>query len=108
MRKLLLPAALGIDLLIAYVDSRPNWDDTGITALALFACCAVFGALEPKRCWLWALAIGMWIPVLGIVMSANYGSLLALVFSFAGAYAGMAGRKVLSPPRENQIGSHDR
>ena len=58
MRKLLLPAALGIGLLIAYVDSRPNWDDTGITALALFACCAVFGALEPKRCWLWALATG--------------------------------------------------
>jgi hypothetical protein len=108
MHKVLLPAALGIGLLTAYVDSRPNWDDAGITALAIFACCAVCGALEPKRCWLWALAIGMWIPVLGIATSGNYGSVLALVFSFAGAYTGMAGRKMLLPVRERHIGSDDR
>jgi hypothetical protein len=108
MQKILLPAALVIGLLIAYVDSRPNWDDTGITALAIFACCAVCGALEPKRSWLWALAIGMWIPVLAIITSRNYGSLLALVFSFAGAYMGMAGRKMLLPARERSVASDDR
>ena len=36
MPKVLLPIAIGLGLLIAYVDSRPNWDDTGLTALALF------------------------------------------------------------------------
>jgi hypothetical protein len=37
MTRALLPLALGFGLLIAYVDSRPNWDDTGVTALALLA-----------------------------------------------------------------------
>jgi hypothetical protein len=100
MRKVLFPVALGIGLLIAYVDSRPNWDDSGITALALFTASAACGALSPKRCWLWALAIGMWIPVQSIVMSGNYSSVLVLVFSFAGAYAGLAGRKMMSHASE--------
>jgi hypothetical protein len=95
MNKVLVPTALALGLVIAYVDSRPNWDDTGITALALFVCCALCGALVPKRPWLWALAIGAWIPIAGITMAGNFGSLLALVFAFAGAYAGMACRNVL-------------
>jgi hypothetical protein len=53
MSKVLLPIALGLGLLIAYVDSRPNWDDSGITALALLACSGLCGALEPNRPWLW-------------------------------------------------------
>jgi hypothetical protein len=53
--------------------------------------------MGPNRPWLWALVIGSWIPVLGIASASNYGSLLALVFAFAGAYAGMALRKTLLP-----------
>jgi hypothetical protein len=97
MNKILLPTGVALGLLIAYIDSRPNWDDTGITALAIFASCALWGALGPNRPWLWALAIGLWIPVYGIVVASNYGSLLAILFAFAGAYAGMAGRKTLLP-----------
>jgi hypothetical protein len=97
MPKNLLPAALGLGLLIAYVDSRPNWDDTGITALALFAGCALWGFLGPNRPWLWALAIGLWVPAFGIASAGNYGSLLALLVAFAGAYAGMAVRKAHLP-----------
>jgi hypothetical protein len=97
MTKLLLPIALGLGLVIAYVDSRPKWDDTGITALALFASCCLWGVLGPDRPWLWALAIGSWIPVLGIASTRNYGSLLALIFAFAGAYLGRALGKMLRP-----------
>jgi hypothetical protein len=92
-----LPIALGLGLLIAYVDSRPNWDDAGLTALALLACSALCGVLNPNRPWLWALAVGRWIPFLGIASARNYGSLLAMHFAFAGAYSGMAFRKMFRP-----------
>jgi hypothetical protein len=97
MPKVLLPIAMGLGLIIAYVDSRPNWDDTGLTALALFACSGLCGVLEPNRPWLWALAIGLWIPLLGIASARNYGSLLAIPFAFTGAYFGIAVRKMFRP-----------
>jgi hypothetical protein len=93
MTKFLLPVAIALGLGIAFVDSQPNWDDTGVTAVALFIGCAIPAAIEPSRPWLWALAVGVWVPVLGIVRTANYGSLLALVFAFSGAYAGFGLRK---------------
>jgi hypothetical protein len=97
MQKVLLVIAVGLGLLIAYADSRPNWDDTGITARVIFVSCGVFGVLGPKRPWLWAVAIGVWIPLLAIAATNNFGSLLALPFAFAGAYAGMVFRKTLLP-----------
>jgi hypothetical protein len=95
MQKVLLVIALAIGGLIAYIDSRPNWDDTGVTAAAIFLVCGTLGAAAPSRPWLWALAVGLWIPVLGITMTRNYGTLLALPFAFVGAYSGMAIRKGL-------------
>jgi hypothetical protein len=95
MQKVLLVIALAIGGLIAYIDSRPNWDDSGVTAGAIFLVCATLGAAGPSRPWLWALAVGLWIPVLGILMTRNYGTLLALPVAFAGAYAGMAVRNGL-------------
>jgi hypothetical protein len=97
MHKILLAVAVGLGLLIAYVDSRPGWDDTGVTAAALLVSCGLLGAAGPGRPWLWALAEGLWIPVLGITWARNFGALLALPFAFAGAYAGMAFRKLLTP-----------
>jgi hypothetical protein len=94
MQKMLFVVALGLGLAIAYVDSRPNWDDTGVTAAAILFSCGLLGATGPKRPWLWALAVGLWIPLFGIVRAQNYGSLLALAVAFAGAYAGMALRRV--------------
>ncbi len=93
MKSLLFVVALAVGGVIAYVDSRPTWDDTGVTAVAIFVSCCLLGTVQPARPWLWALAVGMWIPVLGIARSSNYGSLLALPFAFAGAYAGMALRR---------------
>jgi hypothetical protein len=97
MNKVLLVVALTLGGLIGYVDSRPNWDDTGVTVAAILVCCGLLGAAGPSRPWLWALAVGFWIPLLGITRSGNYGSLLALPFAFAGAYAGMALRRALMP-----------
>jgi hypothetical protein len=51
--------------------------------------------LGPRHPWLWALAIGIWIPVHGIATANNYASFLALAFAFGGAYIGMAVRKTI-------------
>ena len=94
MEKLLLLLAIGLGLLFAFVDTRPNWDDTGITVGAIVLSCASLGALAPERHWLWALAIGAWIPIFNIALAGNFGALAALVVAFAASYAGMVLRKV--------------
>ena len=95
---LLLLGALALGLLLALVDSSPGWDDTGVSAAALFLGAAAFGATRPSGAWLWALAVGLWIPVLGIVVGDNYAALLALVPALLGALAGAAARRLLAGP----------
>ena len=102
MQRALLIVALALGAAVTYVDSRPTWDDTGVTAGALLVISGVLGFLGPKRPWLWALALGVWIPLLGVIRAHNYGTLLALVVAFAGAYGGMAIRTLLSPRRKIQ------
>ena len=92
---LLSGAAAGFAL--GFIDSRPGWDDTGVMAGALLLVTFVLGALAPQRPWAIALAVGIWIPLFGILATRNYGSLLALAFAFAGAYAGSLLRRAMSP-----------
>lgn len=49
--------------------------------------------------WLFALAIGLWIPIFGVFRTHNYATLIALVMAFAGAYGGSALRGWLAPAR---------
>ena len=98
MRKVLFAVAVVLGMLIAYVDARPTWDDTGVTAAAVFVVCGVLGAMSPSRPWVWALAVGSWIPLVGILTSQNYAAILALVVAFVGAYGGMLARHLASPP----------
>jgi hypothetical protein len=93
---ILLVVGLSLGILITWVDSRPTWDDTGITAAAVLFVTAALGMAMPERAWLWALAVGGWIPVLGIALHNNYGGVLALVIAFAGAYLGALGRKAIA------------
>ncbi|HUE04619.1 MAG TPA: hypothetical protein VMR62_34020 [Bryobacteraceae bacterium] len=100
----LLIAAIMIGLAIAWVDSRPHWDDSGITAGSLLLSAGVLGLIGPRRPWLWALAIGMWIPLYLIarqmashtVTLGSASNLVILVFPMAGAYAGMAVRRMIA------------
>jgi hypothetical protein len=96
MNRLLFAGAVILGLAIAWVDARPTWDDTGITVGALLLSAGVLGWMAPKRPWLWALAIGIWIPAHAVVQHPGPGSLVmltVLAFPFAGAYAGMAIRR---------------
>jgi len=88
MQKLLLGIAVLAGLFSAYVDSRPNWDDTGILAFGILIVSGLVALLGYRRPWLVALAVGLWIPLRGIFVTHNYGSILALVFAFVGAYGG--------------------
>jgi len=90
LREYLLPTILSlfIGLLIGWIDSGPKWDDTGITAFAIFIATLVLGASRPKGAWLWALFIGGSIVLFNIFRNGSFQSLLALVISFIGAYSG--------------------
>ena len=84
----LLVLAILLGLGIAWVDSRPAWDDTGISAGVVLLASAGFAFAAPRRPWVWALAIGAPIPLLGILSRGNVASLLALVIALVGAYGG--------------------
>jgi hypothetical protein len=97
MNRLLVAVAIAAGLSLGYLDSRPGWDDAGVTAGLLFIASATFGGLAPQRPWLWAICVGAWIPIFGILERSNYGSVMALIFAFAGAYAGMGLRRAFTP-----------
>ena len=108
MQKILLALAILTGLLIAFVDSRPTWDDTGITAGAMLLSSGLFTLLGYRRPWLIALAIGLWTPLYETYLSHNFRLPGAILFPLVvifiptiGAYAGwavrLAIRKTLHP-----------
>jgi hypothetical protein len=99
VQKILLALAILTGLFIAFVDSRPTWDDTGITAGAMLLSSGLFTVLGYRRPWLIALAIGLWTPLYETFLSHNYRlpgvilfPLVVLLISMLGAYAGWAVR----------------
>jgi hypothetical protein len=92
---LLLGGAVALGVALALIDTSPGWDDTGVSAAAVLLVAAAFGAARPSRAWLWALAVGLWIPALNIVLRGNPAALLALVPAVAGAFAGAGARRLL-------------
>jgi hypothetical protein len=83
---LLLSAITG--LILAWIDSRPGWDDSGITTGLVVLTAALFGFLHPERPWIWALAIGIWIPVHAVFATGDFKMFFVTIFAFIGAYLG--------------------
>ena len=80
---------------IALVDSRPDFDDTGITAVGLLVAGALAAALDGRRPLLWAVLVRSWIPLLEIPAARSSAPLAALVFAGIGAVVGrLAARAV--------------
>jgi hypothetical protein len=86
-------ALLGIGL--AKIDTSVKWDDTAVMAFSILLIAALCSFIRPNQAWLWALLIGLPTALLNILLTANYGALLALVFSFVGAYASFFVRRIL-------------
>ncbi|HTV16485.1 MAG TPA: hypothetical protein VME68_17330 [Acidobacteriaceae bacterium] len=101
--------ALTLGLAIAWVDSRPRWDDTGITAGALFLSAAAVTLASPRRPWLLGLlaGFGIWCEFVRNAVAAGHVSLLSLaivpliplVFPMAGAYGGYLVRRAARSQR---------
>ena len=108
VQKILLALAILTGLFIAFVDSRPTWDDTGITVGAMLLSSGLFTLLGYRRPWLIALAIGLWTPLYETYLSHTFRfpgvilfPLFVLLIAAIGAYAGWAVRlgirKTLKP-----------
>jgi hypothetical protein len=89
-----LALALAVGLGIGLVDTSPHWDDTCITAMAMVCASGLLGILHPRWPWVWALAIGVWIPLLNILQTHNASTIVVLIFPFVGAYLGAFGRRL--------------
>jgi hypothetical protein len=87
-------------LAIAVIDSRPGWDDTGITAGLLAVAAFVVTVVAGRRPWLWALLVGVWTPLAEIPSAGGAGSLLALAIAGMGAYAGYGLVRLFVRPAE--------
>lgn len=96
MQRILLAAALVVGLLIAYVDSLPKWDDTGVTVFALVFCAGVLGLIVKRRPWLYGLAVGLWLPLRAIILTHDFRFLAVLLFPLAGVYAGWGLQKLIA------------
>jgi len=94
MGKWLIVFAILVGWGITWLDSSLNRDATGVTALLIVVSTGVLGFFSPNRPWLWALAVGIWIPLVGVFIQHNFGGVLALVVAFIGAYSGMFIRRI--------------
>jgi hypothetical protein len=83
---LVLSVAFGI--CIAWIDTSPGWDDTGITFFLLLISSLICGFTGKKKPWLIGLLLGIWIPIFNIISAHNYGSLIAIFPAFVGAFVG--------------------
>jgi hypothetical protein len=95
----------GMSALIDWVDSRPHWDDSGITAGLLFLGAAFLAFFYWRRPWLVGLAVGFalwWHLTMSVYAGHHFAAkailtpLLVFIFPLAGAYAGMGLRRVLA------------
>lgn len=95
MQTILILVAIVVGHFFAFVDSRPTWDDAGVLAFAIAMTCAILAFISPRRPWLWAFAVGIWIPLHNILHNGNLGSLIAQGFALAGAYLGAGLQRIL-------------
>jgi hypothetical protein len=98
---ILFVLAIAVGHVFAFIDGRPNFDDAGILAFSIAIVCAILAFIYPRRPWLWALAVGIWVPIHGLIHNGNTGSLIALAFALAGAYLGALARKSLGGANES-------
>jgi hypothetical protein len=59
---------------------------------------AVLGLLGPQRPWLWAIAVGAWIPAYAMVRTPTVSTaamLVVVLFPLAGAYVGRVARGLM-------------
>ncbi len=76
---------LGAGAFIAWMDTRPGWDDAAISAGAVMLVAAL-GAAAGLRIWTSALLSAL--PVVALEVAGGLGVLLAVPFALGGSLAG--------------------
>ena len=95
MKLKIVPAAtLAAAAMIAWIDSRPSWDDAGVTAALLFLT-AGGSAISGVPWWLASVLVGA--PIILWEVWTGPGVFVALPFVLAGAVAGFYLRRLLKP-----------
>jgi len=92
----LLIVANLVGVMLAFVDTRPTWDDTGIMVLAILTASAIFGFAGRSRAWAYALSVGIWIPLWNFLLSGRLDSAITIGVALVGAYCGALTRKAVS------------
>ena len=95
--RLLAVAATAVGLAIGYVDSRPSWEEAGITVALLLLSAAMAAGLSGRRPWLWAVLIGVGVPIFEVAGRGGPASLVALLVAGVGAAIGYGLAKVAEP-----------
>lgn len=99
-------------ILLGYVDLHAK--EVQGTVLVLLILTFIFGFLEPRRAWLWALILGLSIyaayiigPMLGVypweTPKPPYAPLIALIPAFIGAYAGAFTSRLIHSSSPNNL-----
>jgi hypothetical protein len=85
-----IAAALAVvaGLGIAWLDTGPGWDDTGITAGLLVLTAGLAAGVSGRRPWLWALLVGLPTPLVELAGGGDVASLAAIALAAAGAAGG--------------------
>ncbi len=104
----LLGAACGIGA--GWADVVVN--DLLFTALLVVSSCMLLGMLRPRWPWRWVLTVGAFIPLTEfaafLILTVKptraqvYGSFLAFLPGFAGAYGGSVMRRVMDTLRQGK------
>jgi NO-binding membrane sensor protein with MHYT domain len=108
MRRLVVVCVLAVlfSAAVGYVDTHAKTDDNLPMVLLLLVVTFLFGVAQPKQAWLWALIVGLGIPLahlLGLLVGYRppypvgpnvFVTFIALVPAFIGAYLGVLARSV--------------
>src|SRR4051794_36329668 len=97
----LVVAAVG-GVAIAFVESAPSWDDTGITVVALVVIAAVAAFIARRRPWVVALLVGAPTPLVELAHHGQPAALAALAFAALGATIGWSARRAGGPPTSSR------
>jgi hypothetical protein len=90
---LALAVALAAGAAVGWIDSRPGWDDTGVTVGALLLASGALAAARPRAWWGVALATGLPVPLFNGLAGGGFASVAALpVTLVAAGVGGLVGR----------------
>jgi hypothetical protein len=94
----LMVVALGLGLLVAAIDSRPTWDDSGITAAMLILAAGTVSAIDGRRPSLWAALVGLPLPIIEVPATGSPAPVVALAFAAVGAVLGLVVHRAVRGP----------